>query len=336
MVEHWDSLLTQKTVLAIMGPTASGKSRLSMALADCLPMEIISVDSALIYRGMDIGTAKPTLAEQARVPHHLIDILDPHESYSASAFVQDTHRLVEEIFARGNLPVMVGGTMMYFNALQQGMNALPQADEAIRQALQQQWLAAPDSLHTQLAEVDAVAAKRIHPNDPQRLIRALEVYLASGKSLTEWQQAPTKQALSEFCLHKVGLIAQDRARLHQQIEQRFMQMMAQGFLSEVELLFQNPRLNADLPSIRSVGYRQAWSYLCGEIDGDELVQKGVAATRQLAKRQLTWLRKEQALQLIDPFETLLDEQVQQICQRLHEKVLSANAERLKNQNISKI
>ncbi|WP_371811863.1 tRNA (adenosine(37)-N6)-dimethylallyltransferase MiaA [Thiomicrorhabdus sp. 6S3-12] len=309
-------LIAEKKVLALMGPTASGKSQLSMALAHCLEIEIISVDSALIYRGMDIGSAKPSVEELEAVPHHLIDIVDPADSYSASEFVEDVHRLVAEIFSRGRLPVMVGGTMMYFNSLQQGMNELPQADPAIREDLQRQWREDPQSLHVQLAEIDPVSAQRIHPNDPQRLIRALEVYRASGKTLTELRAEPTKKALSAFTLLKVGLIPENRAQLHRQIETRFMQMLDAGFIKEVEALRTSPELHEELPSIRCVGYRQAWSYLEGEYDYETFVHKGVVATRQLAKRQLTWLRKEEGMLVIDPFATTLQQRLDSVCRLL--------------------
>ncbi|BBP46070.1 tRNA dimethylallyltransferase [Thiosulfatimonas sediminis] len=303
-----ESLLAAKQVLAIMGPTASGKSQLSMALAEVLPIEIISVDSALIYRTMDIGSAKPSAVEMAQVPHHLIDILDASETYSASEFVADVHRLVAEIFARGKLPVLVGGTMMYFNALQQGMNDLPSADETLRANLQQQWDEAPESLHKQLLEMDPTSAQRIHPNDPQRLIRALEVYHLTGKTLTEHREHP-KSALQDFSLVKIALLPQDRAQLHQQIETRFLAMLEQGFLQEVAALMQRGDLHAEMTSIRCVGYRQAWEYLSDEYDYETFVHKGIVATRQLAKRQLTWLRKEPDLLVLDPFATSLTERL---------------------------
>lgn len=310
--EQLAALIEQKMVLAIMGPTASGKSRLSMALSEVLPIEIISVDSALIYRGMDIGTAKPTTDEMTRVPHHLIDILDPAESYSAADFVADTHRLVGEIFARGHLPVLVGGTMMYFHALQQGMAQLPSADEMLREKIHQAWLKDAEAVHNQLKSVDPVAAEKIHKNDPQRLIRALEVFELTGKPLSQLQQEQSGQALSAFSLKKIALMPGDRAGLHALIEQRFLQMLEAGFLGEVKHLKARGDLHAELPSIRSVGYRQAWQFLEGEWDYDTFVQKGITATRQLAKRQITWLRKETHVLQLDPQGFDLPAQVRQV------------------------
>ncbi|MBO1926847.1 tRNA (adenosine(37)-N6)-dimethylallyltransferase MiaA [Thiomicrorhabdus sp. 6S2-11] len=314
-----NKLIAEKKVLAIMGPTASGKSQLSMALAEILPIEIISVDSALIYRDMDIGSAKPSAEEIQSVPHHLIDTIDASESYSASEFVDDVHGLVKEIFARGKLPVLVGGTMMYFNALQQGMNDLPSADAEVRAKLQKQWDESPESLHQRLTEIDPESAQRIHQNDPQRLIRALEVYQVSGKTLTEHRQNP-KKALKDFELIKIALIPEDRSRLHKQIEKRFMQMLEQGFLKEVESLIKRGDLEADMTSIRCVGYRQAWDYLLGDYDYETFVHKGIVATRQLAKRQLTWLRKESDLLVIDPYATSLQQRVVESRQLLENAV----------------
>jgi len=295
------SLIEQKKCLVLMGPTASGKSQLSMDLAKVLPIEIISVDSALIYRQMDIGTAKPTAEELAEVPHHLINTHDPLETYSASEFVDDVHRLVEEIFARGKLPVLVGGTMMYYNVLQHGMNDLPPADEAVRQKLQQIWQEDPQALHQRLEEIDPESALRINQNDPQRLVRALEVYEVSGKTLTELRAEP-KPELTAFKLIKVALIPEDRAKLHKQIIKRFDQMLEAGFLQEVKKLFERGDLDADMTSMRSVGYRQAWLFLAGEYDYETFIYKSHVATRQLAKRQLTWLRKESDVTVIDPYQ----------------------------------
>ncbi len=305
-------LIEQKVCLAIMGPTASGKSSLSMALAEQLNMEIISVDSALVYQKMDIGTAKPSEAEMAQVPHHLINIIDPTETYSAAEFIADVHCLVAEIFARGRLPVLVGGTMMYFNALQKGMAKLPSADAGIRNRLQKEWEASSEEVHARLAEVDPDAAKRIHQNDPQRIIRALEVYELTGQSITSLQQAAAADTLKDFSLCKVALIPNSREALHQQIIKRFKQMVALDFLAEVKGLMEDERLHIDLTSIRSVGYRQAWEHLEGDSDFDTFLEKCIVATRQLAKRQITWLRKETELTTIDPFETSLEDQVEQV------------------------
>lgn len=307
-----------------MGPTASGKTRLALALAEQLPVEIISVDSALIYRGMDIGTAKPTPEERARVPHHLIDILDPAEAYSASRFVDDVVRLVDEIRSRGRIPLLVGGTMMYFNALQKGLAALPEADARVRERLQQQWETAPESLHHQLQQVDPEAAARIRPGDPQRLIRALEVYELTGRPLSELQRETT-QVNHALKLIKAGLVPEDRGQLHAMIEQRFDAMLEQGFEDEVRALYQRGDLHPGLPSIRAVGYRQMWCYLAGEYDWETMRHKGIVATRQLAKRQLTWLRKEADLLQLDPYALPLDAQVKRVVEHysknnsLHEK-----------------
>jgi len=313
-----DKLRENKQVITLMGPTASGKSALSMALAEqsSVPVEIVSVDSALIYRDMNIGTAKPSAEEQQLVPHHLIDILSPEQSYSAADFVADVKAKVAEIFQRGHLPILVGGTMMYFNALQKGLSDLPEADENIRQKWLSVWETSPEELHQKLQEIDPVAAQRIHPNDPQRLVRALEVYEVSGKPLTELQQAGV-QPLTEFKLIKFALLPEERSRLHQQIEKRFMQMVEAGLLEEVKALqAKYPDLHSDLPSIRSVGYRQAWSYLAGEYDKEAFYHKGIVATRQLAKRQITWLRKEENLKVLDPFKLPIEQQIGQVLNAL--------------------
>jgi tRNA dimethylallyltransferase len=276
-------------VIFLMGPTASGKTALALELAKQVPLEIISVDSALIYRGMDIGTAKPTAAELAAVPHHLIDILDPLQAYSAADFRADALRLIADIQQRGKLPLLVGGTMLYFKALLDGISPLPEADPQVRAELEAQaevmgWAA----LHAELALVDPVSAARIHPNDPQRINRALEVYRLTGKSLTELTQTkgePFPYKVSQFAIAPI-----ERAELHRRIALRFEQMLAQGFEQEVALLKQRADLHPQLPSVRCVGYRQMWDYLDGLVTYDEMVYRGIAATRQLAKRQLTWLR----------------------------------------------
>lgn len=276
-------------VVFLMGPTASGKTALALELAKQVPLEIISVDSALIYRGMDIGTAKPTAAELAAVPHHLIDILDPLQAYSAADFRADALRLIAEIQQRGKLPLLVGGTMLYFKALLDGISPLPEADPQIRAEIEAQaatlgWAA----LHGELALVDPVSAARIHPNDPQRINRALEVYRLTGKSLTELTQ--TKGEPFPYKVSQFAIAPTERAELHHRIALRFEQMLAQGFEQEVASLKQRPDLHPQLPSVRCVGYRQMWDYLDGLVSYDEMVYRGIAATRQLAKRQLTWLR----------------------------------------------
>ena len=279
---------TTNAVITIYGPTAAGKTALSLALCDKLDCEIISVDSALIYRGMDIGTAKPTPEEQAKVPHHLIDICDPSETYSAADFQRDALRLIDDIQARGKVPLLVGGTMLYFKALLEGLSQLPESDASVRQKLTQEMEASGlTALHDRLKTVDPVSAKRIHPNDPQRTMRALEVYEVSGKTLTEL----TKERFGQLNkpVYQFAIAPKERSVLHQRIEQRFDQMLSEPFEDEVSKLFERGDLHEDLPSIRSVGYRQMWQYLNGELSYEEMRERGIIATRQLAKRQLTWL-----------------------------------------------
>jgi len=279
---------TTNAVITIYGPTAAGKTALSLALCDKLDCEIISVDSALIYRGMDIGTAKPTPEEQAKVPHHLIDICDPSETYSAADFQRDALRLIDDIQARGKVPLLVGGTMLYFKALLEGLSQLPESDASVRQKLTQEMEASGlAALHDRLKTVDPVSANRIHPNDPQRTLRALEVYEISGKTLTEL----TKERFGQLNkpVYQFAIAPKERSVLHQRIEQRFDQMLSEPFENEVSKLFKRGDLHEDLPSIRSVGYRQMWQYLNGELSYEEMRERGIIATRQLAKRQLTWL-----------------------------------------------
>lgn len=272
-----------------MGPTASGKTALAMALRQTLPVELISVDSALVYRGMDIGTAKPTAEENALAPHRLLDIRDPAEVYSAAEFRRDALAEMAEITQKGRIPLLVGGTMLYYKALLEGLSPLPPADPEVRQRIEQ--MAAEkgwEALHSQLCEVDPIAANRIHPNDPQRLSRALEVFFISGKTLTELTK--TSGEALPYDVIQFAIAPLQRELIHQRIEQRFHQMLAAGFEAEVRALFARGDLHTDMPSIRCVGYRQMWSYLAGEIDYDEMVYRGICATRQLAKRQITWLR----------------------------------------------
>lgn len=276
--------------VALAGPTASGKSAAALALAQALDAEIVSVDSALVYRGMDIGTAKPSTEERARVPHHLVDIRDPADSYSAAEFAADARGLVEAIRGRGKRVVLAGGTMLYFKALFEGLAALPPADPALRarieaEAAREGWPA----LHAQLAEVDPVTAARLAPRDAQRIQRALEVFHCTGRPLSAWhsEAAPTGGWRPDRFL---SLEPTDRAWLHERIAQRFDAMLAAGFLDEVRRLRARGDLHADLPSMRSVGYRQAWEALAGQAPPDSVRERGIAATRQLAKRQLTWLR----------------------------------------------
>ncbi len=278
-----------KPVFCLMGPTASGKTDLACDLIRHFPFEIISVDSAMIYRGMDIGTAKPDSTTLAGAPHHLIDILDPPQSYSAAQFCTDVNTLCENIFSRGKLPLLVGGTMMYFRALQQGLSRLPPADEQVReQLLQQAKIQGWEHLHQELSALDPIAAARIHCNDTQRIQRALEIYRLTGKPLSDFLGSDTE--VSDYQFENLILMPEDRQWLHQRIALRFEQMLAQGFIAEVEQLLQQWPLPPDCPSMRSVGYRQVRAYLQGEYDYPALCAKGVAATRQLAKRQLTWLR----------------------------------------------
>ncbi len=281
--------MNKAKIISLMGPTASGKTAFAMELYDKYPIDIISVDSALIYRGMDIGSAKPTKQEQQEYPHKLIDICDPAESYSAANFRHDAIEEIEKSLSNGRTPLLVGGTMLYFKALIEGLSPLPAADSDIRQQIEEKanklgWQA----IHEELKKVDPVSAQRIHPNDPQRLNRALEVYLISGKSLTELTQE-SGEALP-YDIMQLAIMPEDRAELHQRIEQRFLQMLDQGFEDEVKTLMLRSDLHTNLPSIRCVGYRQMWEYLNGDISYDEMVFKGICATRQLAKRQITWLR----------------------------------------------
>ncbi|MBS0849142.1 tRNA (adenosine(37)-N6)-dimethylallyltransferase MiaA [Citrobacter sp. JGM124] len=282
----------------LMGPTASGKTALAINLRQTLPVELISVDSALIYRGMDIGTAKPTAEEQALAPHRLLDILDPSQAYSAADFRRDALAEMAEISAAGRIPLLVGGTMLYFKALLEGLSPLPSASPEVRAEIEQQaaehgW----EALHGQLRSIDPVAAARIHPNDPQRLSRALEVFFISGKTLTELTQ--TSGEALPYQVHQFAIAPAKRELLHQRIEQRFHQMLASDFEAEVRALFARGDLHPDMPSIRCVGYRQMWSYLNGEISHDEMTYKGICATRQLAKRQLTWLRGWESVHWLD-------------------------------------
>ncbi len=284
--------------VALAGPTACGKTAAALALARLQPVEIISVDSALVYRGMDIGTAKPTAAEQAAVPHHLIDILDARESYSAAAFVADATRLIEEIRARGALPLLVGGTMLYFKALFDGIDAMPAADAAVRAQIDAEAAALGwPAMHARLAVVDPVTAARLAPQDSQRIQRALEVWASSGQPLSSFHASDNKTARPVEGGVLFSLEPADRAWLHARIAERFDAMLAAGFLDEVRALRARGDLTTDLPSMRCVGYRQAWETLaaCGDAAPDakamaDLRERGIAATRQLAKRQVTWLR----------------------------------------------
>ena len=287
------------TLIFIMGPTAAGKTDLAVSCVEQFDCEIISVDSALVYRDMNIGTAKPDAETLRRAPHKLIDIIDPSESYSAGNFRTDALREIKATLARGKTPVLVGGTMLYFKALQQGLSELPSADESVRQQLELDaerlgW----EAMHERLARVDPVSAQRIHPNDPQRIQRALEVYEVSGKSLTEFWNAQKSQSLP-YNIAKIAFFPEDRDLLKERIAKRFHMMLELGFIEEVEALRSRGDLHLDLPSMRCVGYRQAWEYLDGKVSRDEMIEKSIIATRQLAKRQLTWLRKETSCNFYD-------------------------------------
>ena len=277
-------------LVCLMGPTASGKTQLAVELVKQFPFEIISVDSALIYRGMNIGTAKPDGETLTLAPHHLIDIRDPNEIYSAAQFREDALNIIKDIQARHKIPLLVGGTMLYFRALEKGLAPMPSADAAVRaqisaEANEKGWAV----LHERLASVDAIAAKRIHPNDPQRIQRALEVYLLTGKNISSWQQE--QDDISDFYNICYLIVSPaERDTLHARIAARFKQMLNVGFIAEVETLFQRGDLSLEMPAVRSVGYRQVWEYLEGKYSYDEMQEKAIAATRQLAKRQLTWLR----------------------------------------------
>lgn len=276
----------------LMGPTASGKTGLAVELCERFPLEIISVDSALVYRGMDIGTAKPDQQTLHKAPHRLIDILDPAESYSAADFCSDALREMRQITASGRVPLLVGGTMLYFRALEHGLSDLPAADANVRERLERQaaeigWPA----MHDILVQKDPQAAARIHPNDPQRIQRALEVIHVSGRSMSDLQADTSGDALN-YRIHKIIVSPADRAVLHQRIEQRFDLMLKEGFLDEMKTLHSRSDLNVNLPSMRAVGYRQAWDWLEGQLTFEQMRERAIIATRQLAKRQLTWLRRE--------------------------------------------
>lgn len=292
-----------------MGPTASGKTQLAIDLTQQLPCDIISVDSAMVYRGMDIGTAKPTADILKIAPHRLIDIRDPADAYSAGEFREDALREIDDILAHDRIPLLVGGTMLYFRVLQQGIAKLPRADARVRAKLlaraeEQGW----EALHGELAAIDSDAAKRINPHDKQRIQRALEVYQVSGRTITDWQQQDTNP-LSKLNVINIAIAPNDRAILHARIAERFQQMLQLGFIDEVKKLVDRGDLSLDLPSMRSAGYRQAWEYLSGQITYEEMIEKAVAATRQLAKRQLTWLRSWHDVRWFDSLQENLSDEV---------------------------
>jgi tRNA dimethylallyltransferase len=291
----------KKPVVVLTGPTGTGKTDWALRLAERLPLEIISVDSALVYRGLDIGTAKPSRELRARVPHHLIDICEPTEVYSAGQFVDDAVALIASIHQRGRLPLLVGGTMLYFRALWRGIASLPRASPELRQAIdaraaQEGWPA----LHAELARLDPQTAARVHPNDPQRIQRALEVCYTTGRPISELQQA-THSPLGDTPCKGWALVPANRDTLNERLETRFQRMMSDGFLTEVRSLHARGDLTAAHPAVRAVGYRQLWAHLEGEGSLADAVRRGVIATRQLAKRQMTWIRSEPDLSWVDPF-----------------------------------
>ncbi|MCG6965674.1 MAG: tRNA (adenosine(37)-N6)-dimethylallyltransferase MiaA [Chromatiaceae bacterium] len=293
-----DATTSLPPAILLMGPTASGKTELAIALRERLPVELISVDSAMVYRGMDIGTAKPTADELARAPHRLIDVCDPAESYSAARFRDDALREMHAITAAGRIPLLVGGTMLYFRALQFGLSELPQADPRVRARLAGLLDAEGlQALHARLTEVDPAAAARIHHNDPQRTLRALEVWELSGQRLSELQRAAGR--VMPFRAIKLVRSPAARDALHARINHRFLAMLEQGLVAEVEHLVGRGDLHPDLPSMRSVGYRQVWAWLRGESSRPEMVERAQAATRQLAKRQMTWLRSEPGVEWLN-------------------------------------
>lgn len=295
----------------IMGPTGAGKTDLALRLADRYPIEIVSVDSAMVYRGLDIGTGKPARDVLERVPHHLVDILDPSQPYSAGQFVRDAHQTIAAIRSRGKLPVLVGGTMLYFRALRRGLADMPPANPQLRQqidaeAAQHGWPA----LHARLVSLDPVTAARIQPNDGQRIQRALEVQRLTGKTLSELH-AQTRPADPAMNFAAFAWAPSDRERLYDAIQQRFEQMLRMGLLAEVRQLLQRGDLHAELPAIRSVGYRQLWEHLCGKESLDSSVQRAIFATRHLARRQLIWLRAETEVRWCDSLDSAAADQIEQ-------------------------
>ena len=290
-----------RPLAVLTGPTGTGKTDAALALAREFPLEIISVDSAQVYRGLDIGSAKPSREIQARVRHHLIDLVEPTESYSAGQFVRDAARAIDDIESRGKVPLLVGGTMLYLRALMAGIAELPESDSVIRaqldaEAAEQGWPA----LHARLASVDPAAAARIHPNDAQRIQRALEVHAATGEAISDLQRRTAAPLARDFTV--VALIPEDRVRLHAALGQRFDAMMAAGLLDEVRSLYARGDLTDAHPAIRAVGYRQLWAHLAGTCSLDSAVERAVAATRQLAKRQMTWLRSMPHIRVFDPYD----------------------------------
>ena len=287
-------------VLCLLGPTAAGKTDFAISLREKYPFEIVSVDSAQVYRQMNIGTAKPDAATLQQAPHALIDIVDPWQSYSASRFISDADAEIKRIHDRGNIPLLAGGTMLYYRALWDGLSNLPASDPSVREQLESTAKAhGPQALYEKLVSVDPASAARIHRNDPQRIMRALEVYEIAGVTLSSLQNQKGREHRYNF--YNLALFPQDRKKLHQRIAMRFELMLEAGFEQEVQTLMNNPEMHSELPSMRCVGYRQMWQYLSGDFDKAQMVDKGVAATRQLAKRQITWLRGMENCRKLDPF-----------------------------------
>lgn len=302
--------MNNKPIVCLMGPTASGKTQLAVELVQAFPFEIISVDSAMVYRGMDIGTAKPDANILKIAPHHLIDIRDPKEAYSAAQFKEDALAVIQQIYAKNKIPLLVGGTMLYFRALLQGLAKMPSADEKIREQLYQEGMEQGwPALHFRLQTLDPESAARIHPNDAQRIQRALEVFMITGKKLSAWQK---KSAMDELHSLNIALIPKDRSHLHKRIAQRFTDMLNQGLVEEVKKLFDRGDLTINTPAIRSVGYRQVWEYLEGKLTYEEMKERGIIATRQLAKRQMTWLRSWPDLNIFDSEDENISEKVKQL------------------------
>ena len=305
-------------VICIMGPTASGKTALAIELAGQLPVEVISVDSVMVYRGMDIGTAKPDAVTLDAVPHRLIDIRDPADPYSAAQFREDGVRQIEAIHAAGKTPLLVGGTMLYFRALLQGLSVLPQADSHVRtRLLKEAEVKGWSVLRQRLETIDPEAARRIHPNDLQRLQRALEVFELTGQPMSVLQKRGQRGLDEQYQVIKIALIPEDRIVLHGIIEKRFTSMLDQGLIEEVEGFYRRDDLSESLPAMRSVGYRQVWQYLDGQVEKAQVYEKAVAATRQLAKRQMTWLRSESDVAKLDPQQTPMSEQVSYVKHQVH-------------------
>jgi len=299
----------------LMGPTATGKTNIAVELFRRLPIELISVDSAMVYRGMDIGTAKPSKVLLKKVPHRLIDVCEPDETYSAARFRRDALQAIDEIHANQRVPLLVGGSGLYFRSLESGISDLPDADEKVRQQLESVanelgW----EAMHKRLAGIDPVAADRIHPNDPQRIQRALEIYEISGRNMTDHFKDETSRPLP-FKVIKIILNPEDRIVLHERIKTRFLKMLDEGFVEEVRTFYGNDRFCETLSAMRMVGYRQIWDYLDGKMDYGQMVEKGIIATRQLAKRQMTWLRKEENAIFFDCGESELVDKIQRILGR---------------------